>query len=86
MIEQPHAELSLTATSIVRTGRSFQIEPESTLPWDEAIGRLQQHLLFEDLDAYQFSFPSPMILVNPQIEAYARASFPPGMPISYNFV
>jgi len=81
MIDQPHAELSLTATSTVRTGRSLPIEPESTLPWEEAVRRLQQHPLSEDLVAYQFTFASPMILINPDIQAYARISFPPGMPV-----
>ncbi|MGD9947162.1 MAG: transglutaminase N-terminal domain-containing protein [Desulfobulbus sp.] len=81
MIEQPHSELSLTATSIVRTGRSLLIEPGATLPWEEVVLRLHQHPFSEDLDAYQFTFASPMVLINPEILAYARTSFPPGMPV-----
>lgn len=78
MIEQPHAELSLTATSIVRTGRSLRIEPAATLPWEEVERRLQAHTTPEDLEAYQFTFASPMISIDPAIQAYARTSFPPG--------
>nr|WP_321467367.1 transglutaminase family protein [uncultured Desulfobulbus sp.] len=81
MIEQPHSELALTATCIVRTSRSQKIEPEATLPWEEVVRRLETHRFYEDLDAYQFSFASPMILLTPDIEAYARASFPPGVHI-----
>ncbi len=81
MIEQPHAELSLTATSIVRTGRSVRIEPEATLSWEEVVRRLQTHTTPEDLQAYQFIFASPMIGIDPAIQAYGRASFPPGRPV-----
>jgi transglutaminase-like putative cysteine protease len=81
MIEQPHAELSLTATSIVRTGRSLRIEPAATLPWEEVVRRLQAHTTPEDLEAYQFIFASPMIGIDPAIQAYARTSFPPGRPV-----
>ena len=81
MIEQPHAELSITATSIVRTGRSLPVEPEASLPWEEVVRRLRKHPFPEDLDAYQFSFASPMVLITTEILAYARGSFPPGIPV-----
>ncbi len=81
MIEQPHAELSLTTTSIVRTGRSLRIEPEATLPWEEVVRRLQAHTTPEDLEAYQFIFASPMIGIDPGIQTYGRASFPSGRPV-----
>jgi transglutaminase-like putative cysteine protease len=81
MIEQPHSALSITASSIVRTGRAQRIEPESSLPWEEVVQRLRSHPLFDDLEAYQYSFLSPMILINPAIESYARLSFPAGMPV-----
>ncbi|MGE4560752.1 MAG: transglutaminase N-terminal domain-containing protein [Desulfobulbus sp.] len=81
MIEQPHAELSLTATSLVRTGRSLRIEPEATLPWEEVVARLQKHPFSEDLEAYQFIFASPMIGIDPDIQDYARTSFLPGTPV-----
>ena len=81
MIEQPHTELALTATSIVRTGRGLHIEPEATLPWEEAVRRVQAHAYREDLEAYQFTFASPMIWSNAEIQRYAHSSFPPGMPV-----
>ena len=81
MVDQPHTELSLTATSTVRTGRGFRIEPQATLPWEEVVGRLHKHRFFEDLEAYQFVFASPMVAVNAEIQAYAHSSFPPGIPV-----
>ncbi len=81
MIEQPHSELSLTATSIVRTSRGVNIEPKSTPAWEAVVRRLHEHSLHEDLDAYQFTFVSPMILTNAEIQAYSLGSFPPGMPV-----
>jgi transglutaminase-like putative cysteine protease len=81
MIEQPHTELSLTATSIVRTGRRVRVEPEATLPWEEVRQRLRTRAAPEDLAACQFTFASPMIRCSPEIQAYARLSFPPGIPV-----
>ena len=43
--------------------------------------RLRYHPLTDDLHAYQYTFLSPMIMINHEIEAYARVSFPPGMPV-----
>lgn len=81
MVQQPHKALSLTAVSIVRTGRAQNPDAAATLPWETAAQRLRAHLQPEELDASQFVFPSPMILFNPAILDYARISFPPGRPV-----
>ncbi|WP_306548889.1 transglutaminase family protein [Desulfobulbus sp.] len=81
MVQQPHKALSLTAVSIVRTGRAQNPDAAATLPWETAVQRLVAHLQPEELDASQFVFPSPMISINPAILDYARISFPPGRPV-----
>ena len=81
MVEQPHSCLSLTATSVVRTGRLHSINPHATLPWEMAVQRLAIHQFPEELNAYQFVFASPMVMGSAAIHAYAEISFPPGIPL-----
>lgn len=81
MVEQPHTELSLTATCMVRTGRASFVDPATTISWENAVQQLQAHTSFDDLEAYQFIFPSPMIFFDDAIKAYGSLSFPPGMPV-----
>lgn len=80
MVEQPHTRLSLTATSVVLTSIPATPDPAATLTWETVVRRLAGRTGPHDLEASQFTFPSPMITFSAAIENYARPSFPPGQP------
>lgn len=81
MVQQPHSRLSLTATSVVRTARAADPQPEATASWEEVGQRLRTHAAADDLDAYQFVFASPLIALTAEIREYGQRSFPPGTPV-----
>lgn len=81
MIQQPHNELAITATSIVETTLHTTPAPEGTTPWETVVQRLAVHEHPAELNAYQFVFTSPLITVTPLAMAYARPSFTQGIPV-----
>lgn len=81
MVQHPHNELSMSATSIVRTSQPITPAPETTLPWETTVQRLVAHKQPIELDAYQYAFASPLITVNADVTMYAQTSFPPGTPV-----
>ena len=81
MVQQPHTELVMSATSLVEITRPATPPPADTPPWETAARRLAAHELPAELDAYQFVFASPMITVGPAAGAYARPSFAAGTPV-----
>jgi transglutaminase-like putative cysteine protease len=82
-IEQTHTSLSVTVSSEVemRTLPDLFAEPEP-MAWEQVRGQTLAGLDAEDLDARQFLYESPFIALGPDIADYARASFPPGRPLS----
>ncbi len=81
MVQQPHNELSMTATSMVETSQPVTPPPAGTLPWETVSRRLAAHDGPAALDALQYIFVSPLITVNPAALDYAQPSFPPGTPV-----
>lgn len=81
MVQHPHNDLFMSATSIVRTSRPFTPPPETTVPWETVALRLAAHKQSIELEASQFVFASPLITVNSDAIAYAQPSFPPGTPV-----
>jgi transglutaminase-like putative cysteine protease len=81
MVQQPHNKLAVTATSIVSTGRTAPLDPMATQAWEIVVQQLVAHGQPDELEAYQFVFPSPMIRFNPAVLEYARTSFPAGRPV-----
>lgn len=81
MVQHPHDELSITATSIVRTSLPAAPPPEATAPWETVVLRLAAHAQPSDFEAFQFVFASPLITVSPAATAYALKSFFPGTPV-----
>ncbi len=80
MVQHPHNELTMTATSIVET--ALPVTPLSTPPWESVVQRLAAPVRqLPDLEAYQFVFASPLISIAPGVMEYARPSFPPGTPV-----
>jgi transglutaminase-like putative cysteine protease len=81
MVQQPHQELAMTATSIVETTLPVAPAPEGTAPWETVVQRLAARDQPAERDAHQFIFDSPLITVNPGSLAYVQPSFPTGMPV-----
>lgn len=81
MLQQPHTELVMSATSLVEITRPTTPPPTDTLPWETAARRLAAHELPTELEAYQFVFASPLITIGPAAGAYARPSFAAGTPV-----
>jgi len=76
-----HTSLSVTSESVVEVSRRAHSYAQlGDLGWEEARGRLldRRELTPELVDARPFVLTSPMIGRWPEVEAYARASFPPG--------
>lgn len=81
MIQHPHNQLAVTATSIVESSTPVSFPPADTLPWEEVVRRLSKHTQPADLEACQFVFASPMVTVSSGSLSYASPSFPPGTPV-----
>ena len=81
MVQHPHKELSMTATSMVETFAPADLTQTATPAWEEAAHQLSRHEGPDELAAYQYVFPSPMITVPPEAVAYALTSFTPGRPV-----
>ncbi len=81
MVQHPHNELAMSATSIVKTSRPIIPVLDTTIPWESVAVRLAEHRQPIELDAAQFVFASPLITVNSTAMEYAKPSFSPGTPI-----
>ncbi len=81
MVQHPHNELAMAATSIVRTTRPVLPVPDTTVPYEIVAQRLADRRHPIELEASQYVFASPLITVNYAATAYALPSFPPGTPI-----
>jgi transglutaminase-like putative cysteine protease len=81
MVQHPHNELAVSATSIVETSQPAPPPPASTAVWEEVARRLARRTQPADLEACQFVFASPMVTVGPSSLSYAEPSFPPGTPV-----
>jgi transglutaminase-like putative cysteine protease len=81
MVQHPHRELAVTATSLVETANPTPPEPGHTPPWETVAQRLAAHTEPALLAPYQFVFASPLIGLSPGVRTYAQPSFPPGRPL-----
>ncbi len=81
MVQHPHNELKVTATSVVETGNPVVAEADSSPPWEAVARQLHERRRPTELEACQFVFASPMVSLSPNAASYARPSFPPGAPV-----
>lgn len=77
-VQEPHARLVVDARSRVEVVAPDELALASSASWEDI--RLE---LAEEgaLHAYEFSFDSPYVAANDEIEEYARLSFAPGRSI-----
>ncbi len=81
MIQHPHNELAVSATSLVETSNPTVPDSAGTAAWEVVTERLATHRQPAELDACQFVFSSPLVTLSPQAASYARPSFTPGTPV-----
>lgn len=81
MVQNPHNELAITATNLVKTSTPVTPDPGSTMPWEDIVKRLTEHKESLDLEAQQFTFASPLVPLLPSSLSYVAPSFPPGTPV-----
>ena len=78
IIDQPHKEFCVEATSRIRVERPALPEPESGPSWESVrAAALERPALDPDAPAH-FLFPSQRVPVVADVTEYARASFGPG--------
>ncbi len=81
MVQHPHNELIMSATSIVKTSPPIIPAAEATVPFEIVAQRLAERRTQVELDAAQFVFASPLVTINAAATAYAKPSFSPGVPV-----
>lgn len=79
-IQQSHDTLVLHATSSVEVVKPAPIEPAHTPTVREIRARLARARESDALAALEFTFPSPYVPFEPELEAWAASSFPPERP------
>ena len=81
MIQHPHTELSMIATSLVDTFSPTVPAAESTPAWESVARQLTVHELPEEMEAYQFVFASPLTTTGAAVKDFVQPFFPPRRPI-----
>lgn len=80
-VQEPHADLEITARSHVHIQRRTLGDPENSQPWERVRGRLAEGHTRDLADANQYLFESPLVALFPELRAYAMESFTPERPV-----
>lgn len=81
MVQHTHQELSVVMTSLVDTITPSYPEAASTAPWEEVVRLISEHESLDQLDARQYTFPSPLVPTTAEAYNYGSVSFPQGISI-----
>jgi transglutaminase-like putative cysteine protease len=81
MVQHTHQELSVVMTSLVVTRKPALPQLDLTINWEEAVRLIREYANPEELDARQYTFPSPLVPIIADAYAYGKVSFPEGRPI-----
>jgi transglutaminase-like putative cysteine protease len=80
-IQEPHRRLTVHARNVVQVHPPKPPEAALSPPWEEARHVLRTRRDRATLDAYQFTFDSPLVRRAGWQADYASRSFPPGRPL-----
>ncbi|MGR8933574.1 MAG: transglutaminase family protein [Gammaproteobacteria bacterium] len=82
-IQQPHAKLTVAATSLVSVAPLQSVAKLSlSETWEQVRDRLQAGDLNDEiLEARQYILDSPMVMTSPELAEYGRRSFVPDCPL-----
>ncbi|MEZ5401841.1 MAG: transglutaminase family protein [Bryobacteraceae bacterium] len=73
-----HAELEVTAESVVEVSPPAVGRAEEGPPWEQVRDKVRVARSGNSFDAIEFTSESPFVVGSPEIELYARESFTPG--------
>ena len=77
-ILEPHTSLTISASCEVEVIQPVAIDPEATMPWEEARNLIRTYPDSLTLEAFEYTCESPFVPLNPEIGDYAAKSFPKG--------
>lgn len=80
-IDQAHRVLAVTSTSNVRVNAAPRATADEPVAWEVVAEELRTSRQPHVLKAYEFAFSSRRIHPFPELEEYAKSSFPAGRPI-----
>jgi transglutaminase-like putative cysteine protease len=78
----PHTSLRACGRSLVEVlPAPSRVEPELSPPWEEVRDALIYSKGAPFSEATQYAYPSPYVVLDPELAEFARASFPPAQPL-----
>ena len=80
-VQEPHRRLVVTANSTVELHPIPLPAAERTPSWETVRELLRHERTPSSIEAYQYTFDSPLISSSPALDDYARPSFPPDCPL-----
>ena len=80
-IQEPHKRLSVRALNLVRVHPTSRPIIAESVPWEQVRDLARTDHSPATLDAYQFTFDSPYVKLDPCLYEYALPSFPAGRPV-----
>lgn len=80
-IQEPHRTLSVRSVNVVEVHPPPAPAASKTTPWEEVRSFLRADRGPATVDAYQFTFGSPYVKLDPGLYEYALPSFPVGRPV-----
>lgn len=76
-ILESHDRFSTIASSVIEV-EAREASDVPSISWEAARDEVAAHMAFDTLEAFEFTFDSPLVAVTPDLASYARASFPAG--------
>lgn len=80
-IQELHAKMEVTATSVVSVEERDVPAPALSEPWEQVAQRYRDPVAAAAIAPFQFVFGSPLVQPRPEFADYARESFPAGRPL-----
>jgi transglutaminase-like putative cysteine protease len=80
-VQEPHHRMVVTARSELEIASVRPVRPSATPAWEALRERIREHHSHEALSAFEMTFDSPLVPVEPAFAEYAQASFETGRPI-----
>ena len=82
MMLGPHTALTASGRSLIEVlPARTPIDPELSPPWEDVRAALSDGAGPMSREPIQYAFASPYITLDPELDEFARASFPPGRPM-----
>lgn len=80
-LEEPHTRLDVISSSVVEVSAAPALEADRSPPWERVAALIAEERSPEALGAFECTFPSPLVALEPAAADYARASFTPRRPL-----